>query len=111
VVRHSFKRAPLIRVSPKELRTVDGILFASGGESRRYLELRLLQEQGHIVFFLLQPRFELGGGTKYTSDFLIFWQDGRTTIEDVKGYRTPKYIKAKKQVEARYPITITEIQA
>ena len=38
---------------------VDGINFASKGESRRYKELVLLQEAGHITDLTLQPRFPL----------------------------------------------------
>jgi hypothetical protein len=38
----------------------------------------------------------------------VFWVNGVVTIEDVKGMKTPMYILKKKQVEAIYPITITE---
>lgn len=110
-LRHSFKRrGPRINVSSKELRTVDGILFASRGEADRYVDLIQAQRQGAVVMFLRQPRFDIGGGTKFSADFIVFWDDGAVTIEDVKGHRTDRYIRAKKQVEALYPITITEIK-
>jgi hypothetical protein len=51
----------------------------------------------------------LTGGVKYVCDFLIFWADDTVTFEDVKGMRTPMYKLKKKQVEALYPIIITEI--
>lgn len=100
-------RRPSIRVSPREERTVDGITFDSKKEARRYGELKLLRAAGEC-WFLRQPRFDLPGGTKYTADFQVFWKDGRMSVEDVKGYRTAAYIRAKKQVEALYPVTIEE---
>ena len=84
----------------------NGIKFPSKKEARRYEELCLLQRAGEIVFFLRQPLFDLGGGTTYRADFLIFWSDGGVTVEDVKGVKTKEFIKAKKQVEALYPVEI-----
>ena len=84
----------------------DGIKFPSKKEANRYDELVLRQKAGFIVFFLRQPLFDLGGGTTYRADFLIFWSNGTVTVEDVKGFETKAFLKAKKQVEARYPIKI-----
>lgn len=88
---------------------VDNIKFSSLKEKKRYLELKILKQQGEIVFFLRQTPFHLSGGVKYLCDFLVFWKDGTVTIEDVKGFKTPMYILKKKQVEELYPIEITEI--
>ena len=89
----------------------DGIKFDSKAEARRYDELVLARANGLVVQFLVHaPRFILPGGTSYTADFLVFWEDGSVTVEDVKGMRTAAYKRSKKQVEALYaPITITEI--
>lgn len=87
----------------------DGIKFASKKEHKRYKELKLLQKNGDVVFFLMQTPFHLPGNVKYISDFLIFWTDNSVTIEDVKGMKTPLYIVKKKIVETIYPIQITEI--
>ena len=46
---------------------------------------------------------------KYVCDFQVYWANGDITFEDVKGVKTPMYLLKKKQVEALYPITITEI--
>ena len=97
---HKFKAQPTEH---------DGIKFSSKKEGRRYQDLKLLQRAGDVVFFLRQVPFHLPGNTKYVCDFMVFWQDGGCTIEDVKGHRTPQYIAKKKQVEAVYPIKITEI--
>jgi len=87
----------------------DEIKFSSQKERKRYLELKLLQDKGEVAFFLLQVPFRLPGAIKYICDFMVFWEDGHVTIEDVKGVRTPLYITKKKQVEALYPIIIDEI--
>ena len=100
IIRHKFKAIPT---------THDGIRFASKKEANRYLELKRLQESGEIVYFHLQPRFDLPGKVKYYADFLIFWEDGTATYEDVKGFKTPEYKIKKKITEAKYPIQIKEI--
>jgi hypothetical protein len=99
-LRHKFNA---VRVE------ADGIKFSSKKECRRYLQLKNLQEQKEIIFFLRQVPFHLSGGVKYICDFVIFWTDGTVTIEDVKGMKTPLYIAKKKMVEASYPIKITEV--
>jgi hypothetical protein len=100
MIRHKFNAKPT---------TYDGIKFASKKEQKRYLELRVLESAGDILFFLRQTPMHLTGGVKYVCDFLIFWADDTVTFEDVKGMRTPMYKLKKKQVEALYPIIITEI--
>ena len=111
-----MRARPTIRRSPRESRTVDGITFSSKAEATRYGELVILQRGGKVRMFLLQPRFELGGATKYTADFEDHWQDGVTTYEDVKGRNAQgteawrRFVRNKKQVEARYPIAITVVE-
>lgn len=114
--RHNFRRAPILRVGSKERRTRDGITFDSVAEAKRYDELRLAQLAGQVVMFLRQPKFDLGGGTTYSADFLVFWHNDTVTVEDVKPANGghPKTIAAfnrsRKQVESLYPITITEVR-
>ncbi len=108
-----MKRKPLIKVSPPAERTRQTFfgthVFASKTEARRYDELALLLAAGHIDHLLVQVPFRLPGGTKYTADFLYrLVADGRVVVEDVKGYKTAAYIRAKKQVEDLYRITIAE---
>lgn len=88
----------------------EGIKFPSLKERKRYIELKLLQKNGEIMFFLRQTPFHLPGGVKYVCDFQVFWADGTVGFEDVKGMKTPIYIAKKKMVEELYyPITITEV--
>ena len=87
----------------------DGFKFASKKELRRYLELKMLRQAGEVSFFQMQTPWHLPGSVKYLLDFQVYWSNGDITFEDAKGMRTPMYILKKKQVEALYPITITEI--
>lgn len=103
--------------------TVDGIRFASLKESRRYLELKLLERAGEISSLELQPRFPIFARTpdmrmvkvaEYRADFRYrLLSDGYpgngSVTEDVKGVRTETYRLKKKLVEAQYGITITEV--
>jgi uncharacterized protein DUF1064 len=99
-MRHKFKAVKT---------ECDGSKFPSKKEARRYNELKLLKQNGDIVFFLRQVPFHLPGNIKYVCDFMIFWADDSVTIEDVKGFKTKDYIVKKKLVEVTYPIKIQEI--
>lgn len=116
----------------KAVRTeVDGLVFASKKEARRFSELKLLERAGEIWELELQPKFPLlvpstsgrlmraakaiaQGGTfrigEYRGDFAYFDKraDGRV-VEDVKGFKTALYRWKKKHVEAQYGITIREV--
>jgi len=92
-------------------RTVrDGFNFDSKLEASYYDYLKLLENEGEVVFFLRQTRFHLEGNVTYAVDFQVFWSDGSVTFVDVKGKETKEFIRAKKQVEARYPIDITVVK-
>ena len=96
---HKVRARPAIR---------DGQHFDSQKEARYYDGLRLRQKAGDLVFFLRQVPFHLPGGIKYVVDFVEFLSDGTVRFVDVKGHRTPEYIRNKKQVQTLYPIDIEE---
>jgi len=100
MLKHKFRAIPT---------KVDDIKFASKKEAKRYQDLKLLQQAGKVLFFLRQTPFHLPGNVKYVCDFVVFWENGEVTIEDVKGMKTPIYVLKKKQVETLYPVKITEI--
>jgi hypothetical protein len=87
---------------------VDGITFDSKKEASYYRQLKMAVEEGEIQYFLRQVPFDLEGNVKYRVDFMVVCNDGTIDYIDVKGHRTPVYILKKKQVEALYPVTITE---
>lgn len=96
---------------------IDGIIFASRAESRRYLELKLLREQGRITDLVLQPKYPMFvEGIKictYIADFSYMSRDekGRwkPRVEDVKGVQTAVFKLKKKLFEALYPQLVLEI--
>lgn len=92
---------------------VDGLRFASKAEARRYQELCLLQRAvavytaNSVRWFIRQPSFDLPGGVRYIADFLVIWDDGHITVEDVKGVETAVFKIKKKLFEEKYgPLTI-----
>jgi hypothetical protein len=93
---------------------VDGILFDSKLEVRRYGELKLLKMAGAITDLKIQQKWYLHvHGVKlgyYESDF-SYLEDGKQVIEDCKGVKTPIYRWKKRHVHAEYGIHIREIKA
>jgi hypothetical protein len=93
---------------------VDGIVFDSKAEARRYMELRLLEKSNEISDLRLQYPFECKINEKkictYRADFDYFEGD-QWVVEDVKGFRTQVYKLKKKLVEALHGIEIREVKA
>lgn len=109
---------------------IDGIIFDSKKEARRYHELKLLQRAGEISGLELQKTFELipaqrepdtigarGGikkgkvieqAVKYVADF-VYTENGQTVVEDTKGFRTKDYIIKRKLMLYVHGIKIREI--
>lgn len=100
---------------------IDGITFDSKKESKRYLELKQMQENGEIhdlqlqVPFELIPSFEIvidGKKRKrrkmqYIADFVYYIGNVRI-VEDVKGRKTEVYKIKKKIFEYKFKTTIKE---
>jgi hypothetical protein len=94
---------------------VDGIVFDSIGESKRYLELRLLQQIGEIYGLKLQQSHRLIIDDvlicTYKSDFEYFKASGEYVVEDFKGFRTPEYKIKRNLMKALMGVTIYETGA
>jgi hypothetical protein len=95
---------------------IDGRIFDSKAESRRYLQLRQLEDDGRISQLKLQPRFPLVvNGQKiadYVADFSFVDENGKATVEDVKSgpTKTASYRLKRKLVKALYGIEIVEVE-
>ena len=101
---------------------VNGILFDSMLEARRYAELRVLQRAGEIEDLQLQVPFELiptqkdakgrviERAVKYVADFVYKDKSGEVIVEDTKGMKTPDYVIKRKLMLWRHGIKIVEIQ-
>jgi hypothetical protein len=99
---------------------VNGVLFDSQAEARRYLVLRLQEEDGQIsqlrrqVSFELVPPVRLLGSKRatpairYVADFAYLTAEGRQVIEDVKGMLTPVYRIKRHLMKHKYNIDILE---
>jgi len=101
------------RVSPKEKRTVDGIVFDSGKEAYRHSVLKILLKHGEIMNLRCQVDYPLKWNgiliTIYRADFVYTdVATGKEVVEDVKGARTREYIMKKRMVKACYGIDIYE---
>lgn len=109
--------------------TRNGVTFDSVKEYKRYCELLLLVRAGAITDLKRQVEFELipvqrepdrvgvrGGkikgktiehAVKYVADF-VYTENGKTVVEDVKGYRTPEYKIKRKLLLYLHGIRIKE---
>lgn len=85
---------------------IDGIVFDSKGEARRYAELKLLEKAGQIAGLEVQPLFPcIVNGKRvcvYRADF-VYFENNTRVVEDFKGFRTPTYRLKKKLAEACHP--------
>lgn len=90
---------------------VDGRVFDSKREARRYEELKLLERAGLIRDLEIQPKFPLEVNGRrvatYRGDFQ-YWEGGEFIVEDCKGVRTPIYRLKAKLMFALYGIEIRE---
>ena len=113
--------------------TVNGIVFDSRKEARRYQELLLLERAGVIQDLKMQVKYvlipaqyefyerygakgkELKPGKRliekevsYFADF-VYEQNGETVVEDTKGFKTKDYIIKRKLMLYTYGIRIKEV--
>ncbi len=109
---------------------VDGIVFDSKKEAKRYHELILLEKAGEIQNLQMQVKYVLipaqrepdiigkRGGIKpgkliekecsYYADF-VYQENEKTIVEDTKGMRTKDYIIKRKLMLYVHKIRIIEI--
>ena len=99
--------------------TVDGITFDSKREAERYQELLLLERAGEISHLLRQVKYVLIPSQKidgkvverecsYKADF-VYLENGKTVVEDVKGFRTSEYKIKRKLMLQVHGIRIREV--
>lgn len=93
---------------------VDGRVFASRAEARRYSELSLLEKASEISELECQPIFNIVVNKvhicNYIADFIYYDDKNKcVVVEDVKGMKTPVYRLKKKLYNATHETQITEI--
>ncbi len=111
--------------------SANGVIFDSKKEYNRYIELTLLSRSGAIKGLKRQVKFELipsqyepdiispRGKVKkgklieravsYIADFVYTDENGKTVVEDTKGFRTKDYIIKRKLLLYMHGIRIKEI--
>ena len=91
---------------------IDGIRFSSQMEAKRYIQLRLLEKTGKIVYLVVHPHwdFEINGvkvGRGYTADFEWYEMGGKRHVEDVKGVTTRDWPLRRDLMKALHGITVS----
>lgn len=102
---------------------IDGHVFASKAEARRYAQLKELERIGEIDSLELQPKYELVPGVKfsdasratpalrYVGDFRYRDHLGRLVVEDVKGGPVTEGFRIKKHLMlAIHGIEVQEVR-
>jgi hypothetical protein len=109
---------------------VDGVVFDSKKEARRYAVLKAREQVGEITSLQRQVEFTLipahyepdtvgkRGGVKkgkiierkcsYVADF-VYMENGEMIVEDTKGIRTKDYVIKRKMMYHFYGIRIREV--
>lgn len=106
---------------------IDGVMFDSVHEGKRWAELRLLEKakeirnlRRQVPFTLIPKQYDANGNLaerecKYIADFVYEEPDKytpsgwRTVVEDAKGVRTDVYRIKKKLMLKEYGIRIREV--
>lgn len=100
---------------------VDGVVFDSAREARRWQELKLLERAGEISHLRRQVPFELIPTQKegkrvveravtYVADFVYTDNaTGGSVVEDAKGIRTKEYILKRKMMRYLCGVIVREV--
>lgn len=100
---------------------IDGRVFDSRKEARRYAELKLLERAKQISGLECQRKFVLIPSQKdpvthkvverecsYIADF-VYYEDGELVVEDTKGVKTKDYVIKRKLMLYVHGIRVREI--
>lgn len=103
----------------RTVKDVNGEKFDSMKEMRRWNELKLLERAGRISNLQRQVKYELipsqyvdGKHVEYPCSYVadfVYVENGKTVVEDTKGYKTKDYIIKRKLLLFRHGIRIKEV--
>lgn len=96
---------------------LDGYIFDSKLEARYYELLKEKQKNNEILFFRVQPIYQLQETFKkynktfrridYIADFEVHHLDGSIEVVDVKGFETEAFKIKRKLFEHKYPYKLS----
>jgi len=90
---------------------VDGIMFHSAWEAKRYSILKIMEKANEISNLRLQVPYQIVVNnvivTKYVADF-VYIKKGKEVVEDAKGFITSDYEIKNKLMKAVFGIDIYE---
>lgn len=99
---------------------LDGHVFDSKAEARYYKELLMRQNAKDILFFKLQPKYQLVAGFEkdgkkhraihYIADFEVHNNDGTIDVIDVKGFKTDVFRLKEKLFHKKFPHKLILVQ-
>jgi hypothetical protein len=99
--RHIFDKKPYNKFGNVHT-YIDGVHFSSKREAHRYEVLLLLLKAGTITDLELQPQYDFPMGFSYRADFR-YKENGKTVVEDYKGFKTDVFILKEKCFKHFYP--------
>lgn len=95
---------------------IDGYVFDSKLEAKRFTELKTMLKLGNIFNLTLQKKFILQDGFRYNGkaeraityvcDFYYIDKQGNEYVEDAKGFKTDVYAIKRKMFLFKYPSLI-----
>lgn len=98
---------------------LDGMVFDSQKEARRWTRLKIFERAGGITGLRRQVAFDLIPSqkgvirterpVKYVADFVYFDRSGCMIVEDVKGVKTRDYVIKRKLMKYVNGIEIMEV--
>ena len=95
--------------------TANDVIYDSGEEAKRALELQWLVKLGEItdlqrqVKYLLIPKQDCERAAVYKADFVYRDKNGNLVVEDTKGCRTQAYILKRKLMLWVHNIRVREV--
>ena len=118
LIRQRMKRPRVfnkpIRVSPKEKRTYNYVVYHSIAERKRAQELDfLVASEDELCDWFRQVPFQLGPDTSWRADFVCVDLGGAIWVEDVKEFETPasRRIKRLWKKYGPYPLRIIGLRS
>ena len=92
---------------------VDGYLFDSKMEARRYEQLKLLERAKTIERLAVHPKWEINLDKTWICDVEMdfsYMENGKVVIEDVKGHDNVLSKLKRRLFEAKYGLQVTVVK-